>query len=261
MASVPRDYMADEPVLVTTRCVMRLCAFEKPEVKTEIRRYLSWWAPRCRIELLCWTVVDNHIHLLVSQPIPGHKKQTGIAAFMRNSLSAIARFTNGFIQSQGHLTERVYLSRRRTTPAEALASLAYILEHPVKHGVEGGIDDENSAGKLYARSRADGVATAVLGMFFLRDPEARGAAIVALLRAMWADERWGDSRRRTEVASEAIKSNRSGFLFHPTPGPSPSRGGEQMRGRFGDQTPPPRGGSNIRDSAESATISGWTGQR
>jgi len=207
MASVDRGYLPDEPVLITTRCVMRVCAFERPEVKTEVRRYLSWWAPRTRVELTAWTVIDNHLHLLVSQDFPGHKKRTGIAAFLRNSLSAIARVTNGLIQSQGHLVERVYLSRRRTTPEEALASLAYILEHPVKHGVEGGIDAENSAGRLYTRSLADGVATAVTGMFFLRDPEARGAAMMELLRTMWADERWADSSRRTEVAREAIRSS------------------------------------------------------
>jgi hypothetical protein len=126
---------------------------------------------------------------------------------MRNSLSAIARVTNGMISSAGHLTERTYLSRRRTTPEEALASLAYILEHPVKHGVEGGIDAENSAGRLYTRSLADGVATAVMGMFLLRDPEARGTAMVALLRAMWADGRWADTNRRTEVAGEAIRTS------------------------------------------------------
>ena len=103
----------------------------------------------------------------------------------------------------GRVRERVYWSRRRASPEQALQSLAYILEHPEKHGVDGGFDDENTSGRLYRRGTPDGVATAVLGVFFLRDPEVRWNAIVELLREMYADPRWKENG--VDVAREAIE--------------------------------------------------------
>ncbi len=151
MASVPRDYVADEPVLVTTRCVLRVKFMERPAMKTEIRRHIAKWADRCGVEVLAWTVAGNHLHLLLSQHFTGHDRRArrvGLFPFLRNVLSAIARYGNAHHSSQGRFFERVYNARRRPSPEQALQSLAYILEHPVKHGFEGGLDDENTSGRL-----------------------------------------------------------------------------------------------------------------
>ncbi len=205
MASVPRDYVADEPVLVTTRCVLRVRFMERPAMKTEIRRHIAKWAGRCGVEVLAWTVAGNHAHILLSQGHTGHdkRKRVGIFPFCRNVFSSIARYGNAHHSSQGRFFERVYNARRRPSPDQALQSLAYILEHPVKHGFAGGFDNEDTSGRLYLRGTADGVATAVLGVFLHRDPERRGEAIMELLRELYADPRWREDG--VEVAREAIE--------------------------------------------------------
>ncbi len=205
MASVPRDYVKDEPVLVTSRCVLRVRFMERPAMKTEIKRQIAKWAPKTGVEVIAFTFAGNHIHLLLSQDHTGvsRARRRGIAWFMRNVLSSIARYGNALHSSQGRFLERSYYSRRRPSPEQALQSLGYILEHPVKHGFVGGFDDENTSGKLYRRGTADGVATAVLGLFLQRDPELRWTAIVALFREMYADPRWREDG--VEVAREVIQ--------------------------------------------------------
>ena len=208
MASLPRDYMADEPVLVTTRCVLRLKFLKHPAVKTEIRRLIAKWASACGVEVMAFTMAENHLHLLLSQERTGHDRaarRRGIFPFMRNVLSAVARYANAVHSSQGRFWERVYYSRRRPSSEQALQSLAYILEHPVKHGVAGGFDDVNTSGGLYFRGTPDGVSTAAIGLFLARDPEVRWQAIEALLREMYADPRWQEEKTRVEVASDAIE--------------------------------------------------------
>ena len=208
MASLPRDYMADEPVLVTTRCVLRVKFLQHPAVKSETRRLIAKWAPECGVEVMAFTIAGNHLHLLLSQDRTGHdtsRKRRGIFPFLRNVLSAVARYGNAAHSSQGRFWERVYYSRRRASAEQSLQSLAYILEHPVKHGVAGGFEDVNTSGGLYFRGTPEGVATAALGLFVARDPEVRWKAIEALLREMYVDPRWQDEKQRVEVASDAIE--------------------------------------------------------
>mgnify|MGYP001605029291 FL=1 len=205
MASVPRDYVADEPVLVTSRCVLRVRFMERPAMKTEIKRQIAKWATKCGVEVIAFTFAGNHIHLLLSQDHTGVSKarRRGIAWFMRNILSSIARYGNALHSSQGRFLERSYYSRRRPSPEQALQSLGYVLEHPLKHGFAGGLDDENTSGRLYRRGTADGVATAVLGVFLQSDPELRWDAMVGLFREMYADPRWREDG--VEVAREAFQ--------------------------------------------------------
>jgi REP element-mobilizing transposase RayT len=205
MASVPRDFMADEPVLATARCVLRVRFMERPAMKTEIRRAVAKWAGQCRVDVMGWTVAGNHLHFLLSQEHTGHDRarRVGISAFLRNVFSSVARYGNGLHSSQGRFFERTFYSRNRPSAEQALQSLGYILEHPVKHGFAGGFDDENTSGRLYRRGTADGVATAVLGLFLQRDPELRWNAIVNLFEEMYADPRWRENG--VEVAREAIQ--------------------------------------------------------
>ena len=205
MASVPRDYVKDEPVLVTSRCVLRVRFMEHPAMKTEIKRLITKWAEKCRVEVLAYTIAGNHIHLILSQDRTGHdrRKRVGIFPFLRNVLSSVSRYGNALHSSQGRFMERTYYARRRPSPEQALQSLGYVLEHPVKHGFAGGFDDGNTSGRLYRRGVADGVATAVLGVFLQRDPQLRWDAIVGLFREMYADPRWREDG--VEVAREAFQ--------------------------------------------------------
>ena len=205
MASVPRDYVADEPVLVTSRCVLRVPFLSRRAVRTELRRLIARWAPRCGVEVIAFTIAANHLHMILSQDHTGidKRRKRGIAWFERNVLSGIAVYANAHFSSQGHFVERRYWSRRRPSPEQALQSLGYILEHPVKHDIAGGFDDEDTSGRLYRRGTADGVATAVLGIFVLRDPELRWIAVVELFREMYADPRWHEDG--VQVAREVIQ--------------------------------------------------------
>lgn len=205
MASVPRGFMANEPVLVTVRCVLRVRFLERPAMKTETRRAIAKWAGTCGVDVFAWTVAGNHLHMLLSQDHTGVQKgrRRGIAWFMRDVLSSVARYGNALHNSQGRFFERTYYSRNRPTAEQALQSLGYILEHPVKHGFPGGFEDVNTSGSLYRQGTADGVATAILGLFLQRDPELRWNAIVNLFDEMYADPRWREDG--VEVAREAIR--------------------------------------------------------
>ncbi len=205
MASVPRDYVQDEPVLTTTRCVLRLPFLSRPAVRTELKRLIARWAPRCGVEVIALTIAVNHIHMILSQDHTGidKRRKRGIAWFERNVLSGLSLYGNAHFSTQGHFVERRYWARRRPSPEQALQSLGYVLEHPVKHGVATGFDDEDTSGRLYFRGTPDGVATAALGVFLARDPEVRWTAIECLFREMYADPRWREDG--VEVAREAIQ--------------------------------------------------------
>jgi hypothetical protein len=135
MASRKRNFRKDLPVLVSQRMVLRLLLLEEPELKEYTLSALARNLVRCQVAILGWALQGNHFHLVMTQKIDGHdeRRAVGIAPFMRNVTSTLAKKVNSTYSLQGHSVERTYRSHNLEGPENLLRSLAYIHAQDAHH--------------------------------------------------------------------------------------------------------------------------------
>ncbi len=203
MPSAPRDFMAHVPVLITTRCILRADLFAELNIEKKFRQLVAIFAPKADVEVFGFVFLRNHLHMLVEQRMHGHDKRRrrGIAPFARNVFSALAKYVNGRLSSQGRVFERTYFARNRSEADEIFASLAYILTNPVHHGAARRPEAyaASSVGAYY-RGEADGVTTAALGLF---------APMEGMVREWYAGVRAaGSGANKVAIAARVIREHR-----------------------------------------------------
>ena len=139
MASRPRRFEANRPVLITIRCTLRLELLALEGMLELFLRMLATYAGRCEVDVFAWTVQSNHAHLIVRQRRDGHdpERRTGIAAFMRNVASVVALHGNARGTFQGRFLERTYRSHSIGTVADLVRYLAYVHGQREHHRVRG----------------------------------------------------------------------------------------------------------------------------
>ena len=219
MASRPRKFEQDQPVLVTKRCVWRLDLMED-EVKAEYEAQLVRWADYCRVEILAWVVMSNHVHLLVRQGFTGHdpERKRGIAAFCRNVNSATARRGNAVFSVQGHFVERAYRSRNLRSVADLVRALAYVHGQPEHHRTGGTAREAgHSSWPVLCEGLPDGIVTHMPDLPGWEDltPADRATRfrelIAAVVRYACATERQLEEKERIEPPLDAheVKASRS----------------------------------------------------
>jgi hypothetical protein len=135
MASAKRNFRRNLPVLVSQRMVLRLLLLEDRELKEFTLSALARNVVRCDVSILGWVLMSGHFHLVLTQKLDGHDELgvRGIAAFMRNATSTLAKKLNSWHSFQGHAVERTYRSHNLEGPENLLRSLAYIHAQEAHH--------------------------------------------------------------------------------------------------------------------------------
>ncbi len=167
MASRPRRFEAHRPVLITVRCLLRLDLLEFEGMRELLLQMLALYAKRCGVDVLAWAIQSNHAHFILRQNHDGHDpdRRTGIAAFMRNVMSAVAVHGHARGTFQGRFLERTYRSHSIGTMADLVRFLAYVHGQRAHHGLGAEAVDaapSSSAGVL-ERGIPDGVVELVPG--------------------------------------------------------------------------------------------------
>lgn len=138
MASKPRNYEGQVPVVLSFRWAFRLkvFAYEGALVKLFLK-LLCHWSWRCEVAILGFDVRPNHAHIIAMQRFDHHHPRRGIAAMMRNVLSALARAANIVLTHQGRIIERTYRSHNLYTLGHFIRQMAYVNGQDAHHGGPG----------------------------------------------------------------------------------------------------------------------------
>lgn len=161
MASAPRRFEAHRPVLITVRCNLRLDLLAFEGMRELLLQKLATYAGRCRVDVLAWAIQSNHAHFIVRQDQDAHDpgRRTGIAAFVRNVMSAVAVHGHARGTFQGRFLERTYRSHTIRTTADLVRFLAYVHGQRAHHrlGPEAVDAAPSSSAGLLERGLPDGV--------------------------------------------------------------------------------------------------------
>ncbi len=215
MPSTPRGFLADVPVLVTTRCTLRADFFKDRDMERRFRQLIARFGNRCGVRVFAWVLMRNHLHMLVSQDFPGQdrRRRKGISPFLRDVFSVLAKRANELNSSQGHVFEQVFHSRNRPDAEEVFAAFAYILTNPMHHGAARRIDTyEASSAKVCFSAEPDGAVNAILGLFGRLDgtSKEKGVVIRRLVQE-WFDlvEAAGEGANKVAIARELLHKHRA----------------------------------------------------
>lgn len=86
-------------------------------------------AHKNNLKLICYCLMENHIHLLVQ-----NKKHKGIEGFCRSIFTSQALYTNNKYNRVGHLYQERYKAKLIKTDEQLLATSRYIHRNPLQKG-------------------------------------------------------------------------------------------------------------------------------
>ena len=129
MARMPRRRAESDIYHVMLRGVGRQIIFEDPTDRRFFLVVLKEELNSHRGELLCWCLIDNHVHLLVRVAFEELSKM------MQAIGSTYATFFNRRHDRVGHLFQDRFRSEPVDTEAYLLTVVRYIHQNPVKEGL------------------------------------------------------------------------------------------------------------------------------
>lgn len=157
MASTPRDFKAHVPIIISFRFAFRLDLFRHSEALVKLlMKLLARWSWSCRVVVLGVAIRSNHCHILCYQLFDEHRPTEGVAAMMRNVLSALAFAANQIFSHQGRVIERTYRSHNLPTLGDLLRQYAYIHSQDAHHHSTGGTDSSQT---VFDADSVDGLVT------------------------------------------------------------------------------------------------------
>ena len=161
--------MADVPVALTLRFILRLPLLAQLELKELLLQLMVRYADMCAVKILYYQLGPNHYHASVVQAFEGHDpmRRVGISPFVRNVMSVWVKRANSLLSTQGTLTERAFRSHNVYTNEELFANMAYTLGNETHHAGKHPAESTHSAWGVYVDQEPDGVVTAMPA--FLRD--------------------------------------------------------------------------------------------
>jgi putative transposase len=104
---------------------------DRQEIATEVAGAMQWHHQQQNIDLLCYCVMPNHMHLvatLLNPEEPFHKIVKSIKTFS-------AKPINSLLGRTGRFWQREYYDHVVRDGAELQRIVAYVLENPVKAGL------------------------------------------------------------------------------------------------------------------------------
>jgi putative transposase len=129
--TVPRRVVAGAIVMVTRRCLDRMCLLRPSKATNELFEYiLAVAAGKYGILLHAWCVLSNHFHLVVTDP------ERKLPKFEQYLDALVARAFNAMYGRWDYFwTAGSYSAVTLLTPKDILDKMAYVLANPVKAGL------------------------------------------------------------------------------------------------------------------------------
>lgn len=128
---------------VFNRGVGHLFIFEEDDDRIEFLNLMSRFSLSFHVTVLAWTLMNNHIHLLLSAPM------ASISLFMQRLQSAYAGYFNERHQHLGHLFQGRFGSQGIESEEQLLMAMRYIHRNPIEAGLSDTLDYVWSSYKEY----------------------------------------------------------------------------------------------------------------
>jgi REP element-mobilizing transposase RayT len=132
----------DTPLHITVRLAAGLPNLRRPAEMVVIRAALRAARGRSGLRLVHYSVLGNHLHLIVEAP-----DRESVSRGMNGLLVRLAKNLNRLWKRRGKVFPDRYHEERITTPTQARNALRYVLNNAQKHGLlgAGSIDPCSSA--------------------------------------------------------------------------------------------------------------------
>ena len=127
MSRQPR--VAGEYLHIIVRGIGKQLLFEDTSDNEKYLFFLKKYATECRITLLAYCLMENHVHLLLRD------SDSAISVFMKKTGVCYAQYFNRKYNRSGHLFQDRYKSEIVTDDTYLLSVFRYILNNPEKAGI------------------------------------------------------------------------------------------------------------------------------
>ena len=118
------------PVHVTARLEKGLPGLRRDDAYQVLRRAFAAGSERFGFRLVHYTVMSNHLHLIVEA-----KSRQALSRGMQGLLIRVAKALNRLWERKGTVFADRYHGRILRTPREVRAALAYVLRNAAHHGL------------------------------------------------------------------------------------------------------------------------------
>lgn len=133
------------------RGINRESIFQEPEDYDRFLQVLRQCKAICGFELFAWCLMDNHVHLLM------RAGEEPVALVMKRIGCRYVYWYNKKYDRIGHLFQDRYRSEAFETDAYFLTVLRYILQNPIKAGMESRMGDYPYTAFSAYKGRPDGL--------------------------------------------------------------------------------------------------------
>ena len=137
------------PVHVTVRVRRHVWNLRSRRCHRRIARCLEQAAGRLGLRVIEYSVLGNHLHLIVEAD-----DEQALARGMQGLSIRVAKSLNALMKTRGRVFDDHYDGRLLTTPTELVRAIAYVLRNQEHHFGEGGRDPFSSDGLAPAHRRA-----------------------------------------------------------------------------------------------------------
>lgn len=148
MARRARIVVPKAPHHIVQRGNRRQIVFFSPADKTLYMHLLKKTADEYKVDVICYCLMNNHIHLILVPP-----EETSLAVCLRKVHSSYSRMINERFDWRGHLWQDRFHSSP-LDPAYLYNAVRYVLQNPVRAGLsKNAWDYEWSSAKYHVGER------------------------------------------------------------------------------------------------------------
>ncbi len=130
MTHRPREISESGVYHVTARGIGRQIIFEDDGDRRAFVESMRRLRSECRVEVLAWCLMENHVHLMLRGEIDG------VSLMMRRLLGSYAMRFNSLHGRVGHLFQDRFHSKPVKSDEQMLATLRYIHLNPLEAGFD-----------------------------------------------------------------------------------------------------------------------------
>lgn len=201
MTTPKREYRPGVPVLVTFRWHLRMRLFDVDPLCQLFLKLIARWSVDADVDILALSIRPNHAHLILVQHVEDCPATKGIAAFMRNVSSPVAKLANRLLGSKGHALESTYHAYKLPKVIDLVRELSYVHYQDQHHHGPGHLDSR----PVYYAQQIDGIVTHLPLLPTLDrtlSPEGRQAVLLRLMNRLG-----DDAIRREGLAAQQADPN------------------------------------------------------